>query len=184
MEENNIEKLPEENSNSEDIKTIISSKDVTLSYFGITASELEDMMTSYKERDSHYLDLKYLENIGGIDSLLKKLKTDKTKGINSVDCRENEFGSNQVFIEPVRPFCSFVLESLEDLMIRILIVAAIVEIVLGTTLSDNPKTDWIDGLSIIIAIVVVVLVGSITNYNKEKKFHELNDIQKMEQDIK
>ena len=178
MEENNIEKLPEENSNSEDIKTIISSKDVTLSYFGITASELEDMMTSYKERDSHYLDLKYLENIGGIDSLLKKLKTDKTKGINSVDCRENEFGSNQVFIEPVRPFCSFVLESLEDLMIRILIVAAIVEIVLGTTLSDNPKTDWIDGLSIIIAIVVVVLVGSITNYNKEKKFHELNDIQK------
>ena len=178
MEENNIEKLPEENSNSEDIKTIISSKDVTLSYFGITASELEDMMTSYKERDSHYLDLKYLENIGGIDSLLKKLKTDKTKGINSVDCRENEFGSNRVFIEPVRPFCSFVLESLEDLMIRILIVAAIVEIVLGTTLSDNPKTDWIDGLSIIIAIVVVVLVGSITNYNKEKKFHELNDIQK------
>ena len=178
MEENNIEKLPEENSNSEDIKTIISSKDVTLSYFGITASELEDMMTSYKERDSHYLDLKYLENIGGIDSLLKKLKTDKTKGINSVDCRENEFGSNRVFIEPVRPFCAFVLESLEDLMIRILIVAAIVEIVLGTTLSDNPKTDWIDGLSIIIAIVVVVLVGSITNYNKEKKFHELNDIQK------
>ena len=178
MEENNIEKLPEENSNSEDIKTIISSKDVTLSYFGITASELEDMMTSYKERDSHYSDLKYLENIGGIDSLLKKLKTDKTKGINSVDCRENEFGSNRVFIEPVRPFCSFVLESLEDLMIRILIVAAIVEIVLGTTLSDNPKTDWIDGLSIIIAIVVVVLVGSITNYNKEKKFHELNDIQK------
>ena len=178
MEENNIEKLPEENSNSEDIKTIISSKDVTLSYFGITASELEDMMTSYKERDSHYSDLKYLENIGGIDSLLKKLKTDKTKGINSVDCRENEFGSNRVFIEPVRPFCAFVLESLEDLMIRILIVAAIVEIVLGTTLSDNPKTDWIDGLSIIIAIVVVVLVGSITNYNKEKKFHELNDIQK------
>ena len=178
MEENNIEKLPEENSNSEDIKTIISSKDVTLSYFGITAQDLEDLMTYYKERDSNYSDLKNLEENGGIDSLLKKLKTDKTKGINSTDCRENEFGSNRVFIEPVPPFCDFVLEALEDLMIRILIVAAIVEIVLGTTLSDNPKTDWIDGLSIIIAIVVVVLVGSITNYNKEKKFHELNDIQK------
>ena len=54
MEENNIEKLPEENSNSEDIKTIISSKDVTLSYFGITAQDLEDLMTYYKERDSNY----------------------------------------------------------------------------------------------------------------------------------
>ena len=57
-------------------------------------------------------------------------------------------------------------------MIRILVVAAIVQIVLGATLSDDPGKDWIDGLSIIIAIVVVVLVGSITNWQKETKFHE------------
>ena len=52
-------------------------------------------------------------------------------------------------------------------MIRILIVAAIVQIVFGATLSDDQGKDWIDGLSIIIAIVVVVLVGSITNWQKE-----------------
>lgn len=62
-------------------------------------------------------------------------------------------------------------------MVRILIVCAVVQIVLGCTLSDDPSKDWIDGVSIIVAILVVVLVGSITNYQKETKFHELNEVQ-------
>ena len=62
-------------------------------------------------------------------------------------------------------------------MVRILIVAAIVSIVLGCTFSDDPSKDWIDGVSIVIAVLVVVLVGSITDYQKEKKFHELNEVQ-------
>ena len=55
-------------------------------------------------------------------------------------------------------------------MIRILIIAAIVSIVLGSTISQNKKYDWIDGVSIIIAIFIVVLVCSITEYTKEKNF--------------
>ena len=45
------------------------------------------------------------------------------------------------------------------------------------SLSDDPSKNWIDGVSIIIAILVVVLVGSITNYQKETKFNELNKVQ-------
>ena len=37
--------------------------------------------------------------------------------------------------------------------------------------------DWIDGTSIIIAVFVVVSVGSVTNYKKEMKFQNLNDLQ-------
>ena len=77
-------------------------------------------------------------------------------------------------------FCTFVWDALQDLMVRILIVAAIVSIVLGCTVSDNPKKDWIDGVSIVVAILVVVLVGSITEYQKETKFHELNKVQNKE----
>jgi len=62
-------------------------------------------------------------------------------------------------------------------MVRILIVAAIVSIVLGCTFSDDPSKDWIDGVSIVVAVLVVVLVGSITDYQKEQKFHELNEVQ-------
>jgi Ca2+-transporting ATPase len=62
-------------------------------------------------------------------------------------------------------------------MVRILIVAAIVSIVLGCTFSDDPSKDWIDGVSIVVAVLIVVLVGSITDYQKEQKFHELNEVQ-------
>ena len=148
--------------------------------FNITVLDLENLMGKYKERGPDCLDLKEIESLGGIDALLEKLKTDPKKGIASIDFREQDFGSNRVFVEPVPPFCAYVWEAFEDLMIRILVVAAIVQIVLGATLSDDPGKDWIDGLSIIIAIVVVVLVGSITNWRKETKFHELNDYQNKE----
>ena len=44
-------------------------------------------------------------------------------------------------------------------------------------LGDDPNKDYIDGLSIFITVLVVILVGSITYWNKENKFHELNNIQ-------
>ena len=145
--------------------------------FSISATQLENIMGRYKERGSDFRDLKYFRNHGGVTNLLNSLLTNETRGISSLDGREEVYGSNKVFVEPVPPFCAYVWEALEDMMVRILIVCAIVQIVLGCTLSDDPSKDWIDGVSIIVAILVVVLVGSITNYQKETKFHELNEVQ-------
>ena len=145
--------------------------------FDLTIRQIEDLMGLYKERDSNLRDLAKIKEYGGSEGIMAKLKTDPKRGIDKKDDRENDFGSNKVFVEPVPPFCSYVCEALEDLMVRILIIAAIVQIVLGATLGEDPAKDWIDGLSIIIAILVVTLVGSITNYQKETKFHELNTVQ-------
>ena len=114
------------------------------------------------------------EHQKGTDILLNSLKTDAVKGIRKKDGREEVYGSNKVFVEPVPPFCSYVWESLGDYIIRILVVCAVVSIILGCILSDDPSEDWIDGVSIIVAVLVVVLVNSITDYQKETKFHELN----------
>ena len=145
--------------------------------FGIDAIELEKVISKYKERGSEYLDLKYFEEHGGPEKLFESLKTDSEKGISNTKGREETFGSNKVFVEEVPHFCMFVWESLEDLMVRILIASAVVQIILSTTMTDDSSTDWVDGASIVLAILVVVLVGSITNYQKELKFHELNEIQ-------
>ena len=145
--------------------------------FRISPINLETIMGKYKERGADYKDLIYFQKKGGISNLLSRLKTDETNGIFSEEGREEYFGSNKVFIEPVPPFCYYVWESLSDMMVRILIVCAVVQIVLGCTLSEDPSKDWVDGVSIIVAILVVVLVGSITNYQKETKFHELNEVQ-------
>ena len=144
--------------------------------YNITAIDLENLMGKYKERGSDFADLKYFEQ-KSVAQLVQDLKTDTEIGLTSLDGREDYFGSNKVFVEPVPHFCSYVWEALKDLMVRILIVAAIVSIVLGCTFSEDPSKDWIDGVSIVIAVLVVVLVGSITDYQKEKKFHELNEVQ-------
>ena len=144
--------------------------------FEIDAIELENLMGKYKERGNDFKDLKYFET-KSIKEIVRELKTNTETGLSNLEGREEFFGSNKVFVEPVPPFCSYVWEALKDLMVRILIVSAIVSIILGCTFSEDPSKDWIDGVSIVIAVLVVVLVGSITDYQKEQKFHELNEVQ-------
>ena len=141
-------------------------------FFDIKASDLEKLMSNYKERGNDFKDLKYFSETKSVEQLVEDLKTNTETGLDSLDDRVEAFGSNKVFVEEVPHFCMYVWDALKDLMVRILIVAAIVSIVLGCTVSDDPSKDWIDGVSIVIAVLVVVLVGSITDYQKEQKFHE------------
>jgi len=60
-------------------------------------------------------------------------------------------------------------ESLSELMIIILLSAAIIQIIIGLTISDQKKTGWFDGASVLLAVFVVVSVESFTNWQKEKK---------------
>ena len=153
-------------------------KELSSGMYGIDIVQIEELMSLYKERGIFYKDLEKIRELGGSDGIMEKLKTELKVGIRTIDNRENDFGSNKIFIEPVPPFCSYVCEALDDLMIRILIAAAVIQIILGATpLSEDPSKDWIDGFSIIIAVLVVTIVGSVTNYQKETKFHELNATQ-------
>ena len=171
---NEKEELNKVDNVSQDV--MLKNKTETNYDFGVSAIDLENLMGMYKERGSDFADLKYFQT-KSVAQLVQDLKTDTENGLTSFEGREDAFGSNKVFVEPVPHFCSYVWEALKDLMVRILIIAAIVSIVLGCTFSEDPSKDWIDGFSIVIAVLVVVLVGSITDYQKEKKFHELNEVQ-------
>ena len=98
--------------------------DYSSSEFNISAIDLENLMGKYKERGNDFLDLKYFEE-KSVAELVQDLKTDTEIGLTSFEGREEAFGSNKVFVEPVPHFCSYVWEALKDLMVRILIVAAI-----------------------------------------------------------
>jgi len=149
--------------------------------FTISPQELTNIVNKYKERDENMQDINYFKDKGGINFLLDSVKTDKDKGIFSTDGREEYYGSNKIFRKPPPSFWDFVIEALSDKMIIILIFCSIFEIgislfyIFGQDQTDN--IDWIDGTSIIIAVFVVVSVGSITNYKKEMKFQDLNNIQ-------
>ena len=177
--------LPEDSAENSDMLYVSGGKGKGFSQnnglFNISAQELTDIVNKYKERDENMQDIHYFSDKGGIASLLTALGTDKTKGISSTQGREEHFGSNKVFRKPPPSFWDFVLEAIGDKMIIILICCSIFEIgisiyyILSGKEADNK--DWIDGLSIIVAVFVVVSVGSITNYKKEMKFQDLNDIQ-------
>ena len=166
-----LEKLNEIHNEELKMKELASGK------FGIDIVQIEQLMASYKERGPNFKDIQKIRELGGPEGIMQKLETDPKKGISSIENREKDFGSNKIFDEPVPPFCSYVKDALDDLMIKILIGAAFVQIILGATFGEDPSKDWVDGLSIIAAVIVVTLVGSITNYQKEEKFHELNAIQ-------
>jgi P-type Ca2+ transporter type 2C len=38
-----------------------------------------------------------------------------------------------------------------------------------------PQVDWVEGVAIIVAIVIVVVVGSLNDWQKERQFQKLNE---------
>ena len=68
------------------------------------------------------------------------------------------------------------LDAIADLTMIILIVASVVSIILSTTVMDPSHLEWIDGVAIMVAVVIVVMVTSCNDYSKEKQFRKLNAV--------
>jgi P-type Ca2+ transporter type 2C len=61
-------------------------------------------------------------------------------------------------------------------------IAAVVSLALGLFQDfgtprdpDDPPVDWVEGVAIIVAIVIVVSVGSVNDWQKERQFQVLNE---------
>ena len=127
-------------------------------------------------------DLTHLnEKCRGVQKLAKLWCTDLKSGINtnSILDRIAQFGYNKLARNEPATFLSFVKEGLKDKIIILLCLAALLSIILGMAL-PNPhtqqwewQTGWIEGTAIIITVCIVILTGSIQNYQKAKKFEEL-----------
>ena len=144
--------------------------------FDITSAQLENLVSLYTDEHNKQLLFQNLELLGGTKGILSKLRTSAEKGIESPRFRKEEFGINKIFEEPPAPFIKFLKESLSELMIIILLSAAIIQIIIGLSIGNNKKTGWLDGASVLFAVFVVVSVESFTNWQKEKKFYELNNL--------
>ena len=98
----NIEEKPEENENKEKLDEIHKQEELMKSHqsgtFGLDILQIEELMSFYKERDSNLRDLAKIKEYGGSIGIMQKLKTDPKIGITSLEYRENDFGSNKVFI--------------------------------------------------------------------------------------
>lgn len=70
---------------------------------------------------------------------------------------------------------SQIVESFEDEMLRILCLAAVVSLVLGIA-TEGLEKGWMEGTSILAAVIIIVTVTSGNNWVKEQQFKKLNAI--------
>lgn len=64
------------------------------------------------------------------------------------------------------------LENFEDRILQILLLAAAVALVIGV-IQHGWKAGWVEGLTIFIAVAIIVTVTAGNNYLKEKQFQKL-----------
>lgn len=155
--------------------------------FPITIKELTDMM-QVQLKPSEQQD--YLNKHGHFEGLAKKLKTNLTTGLNSKDTqdlndRAAQFGKNEIPPKPPKPFYLLMWEALQDTTLIILIICSLISLVLSVvfhseveldeefTASKEPNVEWIEGVAILVAVMVVVLVTSFNDWSKEKQFRGL-----------
>ncbi|OQR90162.1 P-type ATPase (P-ATPase) Superfamily, partial [Achlya hypogyna] len=127
--------------------------------------------------------------LGGVAGVAKSLGVALDGGLdggNASDlaAREAKFGKN--YVEPEEPNSIFELmwNAFQDLTIIVLTVSGLVSLILGLTV-EKPKegeanTAWIEGASIMLAVLIVTTVTAVNDYQKEKQFRALNAVKEDE----
>ena len=149
--------------------------------YGISKEDIVILFDKYGRNNSFDEDILEIKRMGDTEGIVKSLRSDSERGINTLDKNDldkriEEFGVNSFPEEPMPHCCEYVWEGLGDLMVRLLIAAALFQIIVGSIPAlQESENGWVEGMSIILAVIVVVSVGSGVNFTKEKKFRELNE---------
>ena len=114
-----------------------------------------------------------LDQLGGIDTLLKLIGVDAAHGLNAdqVVALRAKFGTNSFPEAPMKGFFQLFFEAFQDPTQIILISAAIVSLILGVV--EHGAEGWIEGAAILIAVFIVATVTAGNDYTKELQFRAL-----------
>ncbi|KAG0367833.1 hypothetical protein BC939DRAFT_464234 [Gamsiella multidivaricata] len=122
-------------------------------------------------------------NVGDID----------TAAVSFAD-REEYFGRNLLPKRKPKNIFQLMWIALQEKILILLLVAAVISIGLGiyedygmkhepterfnrdytSYIATDPKISWVEGVAILAAVIIVVMVGSVNDYQKEAQFRKLN----------
>ncbi|KAI0102300.1 hypothetical protein GGR51DRAFT_562737 [Nemania sp. FL0031] len=122
------------------------------------------------------------EGVASPDTPIKRTPTDGRQGSNDAFAdRKRVFRDNRLPEKKGKSFLQLVWITYNDKVLILLSVAAVVSLAIGLYqtfgqkhTANNPGVEWIEGVAIIVAIVIVVLVGSLNDWQKERQFAKLN----------
>lgn len=124
-----------------------------------------------------------LAEMGGVQGLAAAFRSDIKTGLFDDEVKEGKFTSRQAIFgineypkPPLQSFLEHCKDALGDPMLIILLIAGVVAIIVGCI--DDPENGWHDGLAVLIAVFIVVMVGASNNYKQERAFRALDATKK------
>ncbi|POR39743.1 Calcium-transporting ATPase [Tolypocladium paradoxum] len=143
-----------------------------------------------------------LDCLGGPAELADGLRTDLLAGLGSgeswphdgvgsssqqqVECdllqaRKAVFGTNRIPDKKIKGIFELMVLALSDKVLILLSVVASISLSLGLYQSlgqphapGQPRVEWVDSVTIMAAVVIVVVTGAVNDYQKERQFARLN----------
>ncbi|KAH8939144.1 hypothetical protein BDL97_15G022200, partial [Sphagnum fallax] len=116
-------------------------------------------------------------NYGGTKGVSTCLRINPQEGIQGtpedIQLRVDAFGTNTYVEREPKIFLEYLWEACQDQTLIILVVCAIVSLIVGLT-TESLSTGWYDGGGITFAVVLVLMVSSVSEYKQAQKFQELN----------
>lgn len=134
--------------------------------FPTTSKDLRELVSNREYKD-----------LPNAEEFAKLLKSSLKTGLSGddVELRKTHFGTNEFASPPMPTFISLFLDSFEDRTLQILLGSAILSMVLGITVAHE-EGGWIEGVAILAAVLLVSSITALNDYNKEKQFRALSDV--------
>lgn len=124
-------------------------------------------------------DLAALQKFGGVTGVTTSLGTNPDNGLpgNNVEVNKRRllFGSNTYPKPPTKGLFYFVMDALKDMTILILCVCAALALAFGIK-EYGVEEGWYEGGSIFVAVIIVIIVSSLSNFRQEIQFDKLSKI--------
>jgi P-type Ca2+ transporter type 2C len=117
------------------------------------------------------------KQLGGTLDVAAQLQTDLKTGLTKEGVERNraEFGPNSFKQVPPKSFLSILFAALRDPTLILLMFAAAISTTLGAAIkAEREEKAWIEGVAIWFAVIIVSMVGSVNDYQKELQFRKLN----------
>ncbi|KAL1923033.1 uncharacterized protein VTP21DRAFT_9409 [Calcarisporiella thermophila] len=126
------------------------------------------------------------------NKILRKATQMSTKEPTLFPQRKTVYGTNVLPAKKPKNILQLMWMAFQEKILILLTVAAVISLALGiyedlttanvqevtvngqTYTEYYPDVKWVEGVAIIVAIIIVVLVGSINDYQKERQFMKLN----------
>jgi magnesium-transporting ATPase (P-type) len=117
-----------------------------------------------------------MEKYGSPDGIMSALYTNIKTGIDNTDEDKKDririYGENKFTPPKIKSIMELIMENFDDTINRVLLGAAVVSLIIGIYDKGFPK-GLIEGVSIMIALCIIITVTSVNNYVSEKRLAEL-----------